>query len=236
MKVEPPAKVEPKKEETDDEEEAVPPEGEEKYATEIDYDALTMTRSLIGGDHQETVPLEQGTQGFLVAKFSDGEVETELPELFLQYRSAAPLSIEPAPKKKKVMKAMKDMKVMRRPSAAEVPAAAAAAPAPMPPAPPAPPAPMPPAPPAPVPPDASEDPIPANAEFGIMYYKSGHSIGIRQCFEPKKQKVTFGGKKARHKSEAQMRDIAHELIALLKGGNYTYAEAIAKGKELVFAH
>ena len=95
---------------------------------------------------------------------------------------------------------------------------------------------MPPAPPAPVPPDAPEDPIPPDAEFQVLYYKNGHSIGLRQCFPPKKQKVTFGGNQARHKSEAQMRAIANEVITLLKGGNYTYAQAIAKGKELAFAH
>ncbi len=76
--------------------------------------------------------------------------------------------------------------------------------------------------PAPAPPPAAEDvaeaaPPAAARDYAILYYKSNNSIGIRAKFGEKNQLFSFGGKRA-EKSQAQLREIAKEVVDLLKTG------------------
>ena len=204
---------------------------------ELDHDKLTMTR--ISNKGPETVALEKGQGAFLIAKFKSEEVESELPNLFLDLGPVTPAASKKKEKKpakpkakaktKSVGKAKasktKKKPLAKKPVAADAPGGVA-------------------------PPEApADDPAPAGPNIGelevvsapeesekdwsVMWYKNNTSIGIRQKFEPFKQIFSFGGARV-EKSQAAMKEIGNQVVQMLKEGK-TEAEAKAEAIRLTFA-
>ena len=173
----------------------------------IDWNTLECTWHRYG-TAVAIVKLKSGPEHFLIADFTafGGDVHhTDYPDLMLYGVVAAETKKRPAASAaagQPVLK--KPSAVLKKPGAALPPAAAEAAQ------------------PAPPVPDPVPDPAPAASivsdDYGIMYYKNGHSIGIRRKFGDKAQILSFGGVNARNKSEAQLRDIAKQIVDDLHEG------------------
>ena len=178
----------------------------------IDWNTLECTWHRYG-TAVAIVKLKSGPEHFLIADFTafGGDVHhTDYPDLMLYGVVAAETKKRPAASAaagQPVLK--KPSAVLKKPGAALPPAAAEAAQ-------PAAPAAQPPI------PDPVPDPAPAASsvkdDYGIMYYKNGHSIRIRRKFGDKSQAFSFGGVNARHKSEAELRDIAKQIVDDLHEG------------------
>ena len=183
-----------------------PPKPDAKPICTYDIGSMQCTMHSTSGQGGETVPLEQGPEGFLVAKFSDFVHTTELCNLMLF--AAVKAKVKPAAKKRPAA----------APAVAIAPAEEASPPEPVAPA-------------AAIAPLA-EDPGDGGDkdDYGIMWYKKDRSIGIRAKFGAKAQIFPFGGKQCT-KTEDAMREIAKQLVADLHRG-VSAADAKQKGNRL----
>jgi len=166
---------------------------------------MTCTMHRTSEADEQTVPLQAGPKGLLMAKFGVVEHTTELCNLML---AAAP---KPKPKKEKVQK----KKPAAAPPVVETPLAEAAA--------------------APVDdaPVAEYDARASN--YSIMYYGTNgrNNIGIKEKLGAKKQIVYFGGKTCT-KSKEQLKKIAELIVGELSAG-MSAEDATEKGQELADA-
>ena len=195
---------------------------------ETDYGKLEMTRSSDEGS--ETVKLQKGDEGaFLIAKFKNEQVQSELPNLFLDLPAS---SVAPKKGQKKKKPAAKKGKAKAKgKSKTQKKHVSADAPGGVPPA----------AGPAPADPNIGEleaAPAPEKPEdYEVMWYKATKTIGIRKKGGKKQQKqkqiVSFGGVKV-EKDKAAMKHIGVKVVKMLITGK-SPAEAKVEGNRLTFA-
>ena len=173
---------------------------QEKHAVYTTSLATLEGQKFVDGKVEEKAPLRTGMDGFVYAEFSDGVRHVfDVPNLVLEtLRTGAGTSEKPSKagrkKKKKGAASKKKKKVLKKPSQ-QGGMANESAPPPA--------------------PEASE--LAKSPDYGLMYYKNAHTIGIRQKFAGKQQIMCFGGKKSELSSEA-LRGIGHQAVEMLKHG------------------
>ena len=73
--------------------------------------------------------------------------------------------------------------------------------------------------------------LPVKPTYGVMYYKKGHTIGIRQKFGLKRQVFGFGGRPSLHKHKAAMKKVGQDIVTFLEADNdLAYSEAKSEGQ------
>ena len=175
------------------------------YSTDLGADP-PQGKKFAHGKIQESVPLERGDDGFVVAKFSDGKHSFGLPCLVLdnvgkgthsrpEAKAAAKKKKAAKAKAKAAKKAAKKNAALKRPAAA-VPGAA-----------------------------------PSSGGFGPMWYKKTFIAGLRSKTGTKPQVVSFGGVNYSNKAKEDMMDIGYKMCKELERGA-SYASVKAEGIRL----
>ena len=73
--------------------------------------------------------------------------------------------------------------------------------------------------------------LPVKPAYGVMYYKRGHTIGIRLKTGSKKLVFGFGGRNATHKNKPAMQKVGQEIVTFLEADNdLAYSEAKSEGQ------
>ena len=73
--------------------------------------------------------------------------------------------------------------------------------------------------------------LPVKPSYGVLYYKNGHTIGIRLKNGSKKQVFGFGGRNATHKNKPDMQKVGQEIITMMNTDNdLEYSEAKSEGQ------
>jgi len=187
------------------------------YTTDVSAKPPAMV-SFCGGKENERSPLVKGPAGFLVAHFDEGLKTTELPNVVLDTLASPPKKKKEKKKKSKAKKAKKKG-LAKKKGPAKKKAKKKDPPAEE---------------------SGSEETTPGKtakgkcALYGPMFYKNGHSIGIRAKTGLCNQVLSFGGKKASKKTKDQMLDIGRKACLLLEEGR-SLEETKKKAEELVAA-
>lgn len=211
-KVELHAKVEPERPETPKKAESNT-ENVATYTTEFSS-RPPVAIQFANGCVQETAVLQPGPDGFLMAQFSDGHQKSfELPNLVLETllrpthdaptKLNAPIKKRPASACKRPAASEKSQKTMPQDATEPQPSAAEAEPA---------------------------DNKPSE-NYGIMYYKNGHQIGIRAKKGMKNQVLSFGSTSC-GKTKEEMKAIGLKVVAMLDNG-CTFQEGKDEGLRLM---
>jgi hypothetical protein len=173
---------------------------ESKPVSTVDFPTMhCQLHSTSPHDADQSVPLEPGPHGLLIAKFGELVHKPELSNLMLAVPPPSPHKKRPAAAVAKKPAAC----ILPETDAAEVEAAEAEAEAALPGADYG----------APV---AADYGAPAN-DYGVMWYKRSRAIGIRQKFGSKAQVFSFGGKSS-PKTERELKDFAEVLVKDLRAG------------------